>query len=183
MNREYIELSRDCAVIRIPAGIKMTLPAGTHVTITQALGGAYTAVSDHGYMVQIAGKDADALGMKPAAEPPAETSAAGKPHTIEDQVWQQLKTCYDPEIPIDIVELGLVYSCEVTGLPEGGSRVDVKFTLTAPGCGMGHYLAQDIENKLTLVPGVAEVNVEVVFDPPWNQNMISEGAKLKLGLL
>ena len=183
MNREFIELSRDCDVICIPAGITMTLPAGTRVTVTQALGGTYTAVSDQGYMVQIAGKDADVLGMKPSAESPAETSAAGKPDTVEDKVWQQLRTCYDPEIPIDIVELGLVYSCEVTGLPEGGNRVDVKFTLTAQGCGMGHYLAQDIEHKLALVQGVTEVNVDVVLNPPWNRDMISEGAKLNLGLL
>lgn len=181
---ELITLQRDCEAIQIPNGTKVTLPAGSQVRVMQSLGGTYTVMTPHGYMVRIAGADADALGKVPPVGPQVDTAVTTRdPTEVEQLVWDQLRTCYDPEIPVNIVDLGLVYHCEVTPLPEGGNKVDVKFTLTAPGCGMGSVLQADIENKLLGLPTVEDVNVEVVFDPPWNQDMMSEVAKLELGLL
>jgi probable FeS assembly SUF system protein SufT len=182
-SHEPITLTRDCNAVEIPSGFPTTLPAGTQVRITQSLGGAYTVTTDYGNMVRIAGSDADALGLTP---PPAATEPAPAAESIEDiekLVWDQLRTCYDPEIPVNIVELGLVYSCVVTPTPAGAHRVEVKFTLTAPGCGMGEWLKQDVQAKVTSVPGVTEADVEVVFDPPWNQSMMSDAARLELGML
>jgi probable FeS assembly SUF system protein SufT len=160
------------------------LPAGTQVMITQSLGGTYTVMTNYGYMVRIAGKDVDAIGMETAATPQAEGStAAAGPADVEEWVWDQLKTCYDPEIPVNIVDLGLVYHCQVTPLPKGGNKVEIKFTLTAPGCGMGEVLKVDMESKILTVPGVKDVDVEVVFEPPWSQSMMSDAAKLDLGLM
>lgn len=177
-------LRRDCQAIEIPSGALVTLPANSEVRIIRSLGGAYTAMTSTGRLVRIAGTDADALGMEVTPEAAATTiPAALGPSEMEQLVWDQLKTCFDPEIPVDIVELGLVYHCEVKPLPEEGNQVDVKFTLTAPGCGMGAVLKADIERKIRQLPGVTNVNVEVVFDPPWNQDMMSEAAKLELGLL
>jgi probable FeS assembly SUF system protein SufT len=177
-------LQRDCDAVQIPNGYSMTLPAGTEVTIMQSLGGAFTVTTDYGYMARIAGNDADALGLEaPPALAGESTGAPEGPADAEKLVWEQLRTCYDPEIPVNIVELGLVYSCTVTPLETGGSRVEVKFTLTAPGCGMGEWLKQDVQSKIAAVPGVEEVDVEVVFDPPWNQSMMSEAAKLELGMM
>ena len=148
--------------------------------ITQSLGGAYTLVTMQGYMVRLDGKDADAIGKEVQAGPTAE-EAAQKP--LQELAWDQLKTCYDPEIPVNIVELGLVHSCEVTELPEGGSKVAVRFTLTAPGCGMGDILRQDIERKVQALPGVKECDVQLQLEPPWDQSRMSEAAKLQLGLI
>ena len=168
----------------IPAGTKVTLHQGESAIITQSLGGNYTVVVN-GNMFHIAGKDADALGIEVAAQPV--TTGASTPKTPEElnlEVWSQMKTCYDPEIPVNIVDLGLVYDCALSPLPDGGGhRADIKITLTAPGCGMGPALAQDVQNKLLSIEGIDEANVEVVFEPQWNQAMMSEAAKLQLGLM
>ena len=179
---EAIILGRDCQAIQIPSGIRLTLSAGTRVRLTQSLGGTYTVMTDTGLLARIAGKDADAIGQEIV---PSSTGGAGvvAEEPLEKLVWNQLKTCFDPEISINIVELGLVYRCEVTPLAEGGNKVEVRFTLTAPGCGMGEVLRKDIESKLRSVPGVIETNIQVVLDPPWNASLMSEAAKLQLGLL
>ena len=156
----------------------MTLEKGWEVVITQSLGGTYTVqVPAYGGLFRIAGKDADAIG-KPVVE--SQDSAGGG--DLEQMVWEQLKTCYDPEIPVNIVELGLVYGMQVTPEAEGLSRIDVKMTLTAPGCGMGASIAMDAKAKLDALPGVSEANVEIVWDPPWNPQMISPEGRERLGL-
>ncbi len=150
------------------------LSSGTRVRITQALGGSYTVATERGYLFRIEAQDADALGKAPgeALAEPAEAS-------LEERIWARLRTCYDPEIPINIVDLGLIYSCEIL---EEGRRVEIKMTLTAPGCGMGPVLAQDVQQRIESLPEVETADVEVVFDPPWDQNMMSEAARLELGL-
>ena len=178
--REEVVLSRDVEATAIPYGDTLSLTAGTPVIITQSLGGAYTVVTMHGYMVRIDGKDADALGKEPVKAPSAD-EIANKP--LSEIAWDQLKTCYDPEIPVNIVELGLVHSCDVSELPEGGSKVAVRFTLTAPGCGMGDILRQDIERKMKDIPGVKEADVQVQLDPPWDMTKMSDAARLQLGLM
>jgi probable FeS assembly SUF system protein SufT len=178
--RESRVLSRDIEAVAVPYGEKIPLTAGSVVYLTQSLGGSYTAITDMGYMVSIEGKDADAIGEQAQAAPSAE-ELAQKP--LQELVWDQLKTCYDPEIPVNIVELGLVYECDVAARPEGGNKVAVKFTLTAPGCGMGDYLRRDIEGKLKALPGVEEAEVQVVLEPPWDQSRMSEAARLQLGLM
>jgi probable FeS assembly SUF system protein SufT len=178
-----VTLTRDVEAALVPVGTKVTLMKGEQAYITQSLGGSYTVIVN-GNMFRIEGKDADALGL-PVQTP---TLSTGKPMTreeVEKQVWEVLKTCYDPEIPVNIVDLGLIYDCVVTpieGKPDT-YRVDVKMTLTAPGCGMGPMIAQDAQNKILSIEAVEEANVEVVWDPPWNQSMLSEAAKLQLGLL
>jgi probable FeS assembly SUF system protein SufT len=163
----------------------VTLQKGETAHITQSLGGSYTVVVN-GNMFRIAEKDGDALGLDAkAAEPPPAAGPAG-PVTheqLEKQVWESLKTCYDPEIPVNIVDLGLIYDCHLTPVGENNFRADVKMTLTAPGCGMGPVLAQDVQNKLISLEPIDEANVELVWDPPWNQSMMTEAAKLQLGLL
>ncbi len=173
-------ISRDVDGTMIPAGTPVRIPQGTEVTITQALGGTYTVMGP-GLMARISGKDADALGFAKEEKPTVAPENAGPVNV--DAVWEQLKSCYDPEIPVNIVDLGLVYDCQVTPLPEGGNRVDVKMTLTAPGCGMGGVIASDAEQKIREVPGVSDVHVEVVWDPIWNQSMMSDAARLQLGLM
>ena len=179
VTREARTLSRDVEVAAIPYGDKLTLAAGTNVYITQALGGSYTAMTDHGYLVRIEGKDADAIGETPMAPVSAE-DAAGR--STKQLAWEQLRSCYDPEIPVNIVDLGLVYKCETEPV-EGGEKVKVEFTLTAPGCGMGDFLRQDVEQKLLALPGVKEAEVQVVLDPAWDQSMMSDAARLQLGLM
>ena len=179
---EIVALTRDCPAVLIPAGTPITLPAGQQVTITQSLGGSYTCYVE-GSLVRVDGKDADALGKPPTQYKfeASETTASG---TVDEQlIWQQLATCYDPEIPINIVELGLIYDCQITPLPAGGNRVDIKMTLTAPGCGMGAILQQDVANKVKSVPNVTDADVEIVFEPPWDQSRMTEAAKLQAGLL
>jgi len=180
---EPIILSRDCEAVQIPSGEKVSLSAGTRVRVTQSLGGSYTVTTDQGNLVRIANKDADAIGEEAEASQAERLTAAAGPADLEKLVWDQLKTCFDPEIPVNIVDLGLVYHCQVTPLPEGGNKVDVKFTLTAPGCGMGQVLKGDMESKILGLSGVKDVGVEVVFDPPWNPNMMSEAAKVQLGFM
>jgi probable FeS assembly SUF system protein SufT len=176
--QEYAVVNRECEAVQIPEGTPSLLSPGTRVRITQALGGSYTVVTERGFLLRIDERNADAIGKAPGASGAA-LAAAG---SLEDRIWALLKTCYDPEIPVNVVDLGLIYNCEVQDLPEGGYRVDIKMTLTAPGCGMGPVLAQDVKTKLETLPEVERADVEVVFDPPWNQNMMTEAARLELGL-
>jgi probable FeS assembly SUF system protein SufT len=175
ITNQTVQLKRDCAAIVVPAGTPVVLAAGTTVRITQAAGTSYT-VSANGMLYRIEEKDADALGLSgPASEAhtPLEFS--------EKMVWDQLKTVYDPEIPVNIVDLGLIYSCEVAADEQGGKKIDVAMSLTAPGCGMSDVLKADVERKLARLPEVKAVRVEVVFDPPWSPARMSEAAKLQLG--
>jgi probable FeS assembly SUF system protein SufT len=174
---EMTPLKRDCEAIEIPAGVRRVLPAGTKFRVSQFLGSSYTIITDIGYMCRVDAKDADALDLTP---PPEEEKPATGPFN-EQMVWDQLKTVYDPEIPVNIVELGLIYSCKITTLEQGGKKIDVQMSLTAPGCGMANVLKADVETKLARLPEVKEVNVEVVFDPPWHAGLMSEAAKLQLG--
>jgi probable FeS assembly SUF system protein SufT len=175
------ELNRDLDVILIPAGQKYTIPAGTKGVITQALGANYTIATAYG-LSQVAEKDLDALGLeKPKGE--AKAAATKNGAVSEDDVWNQLKQCFDPEIPVNIVDLGLVYDCRLIKKDDGGTRVEVKMTLTAPGCGMGPAIAHDAQSKILSIDGVNEADVQLVWDPPWNQNMISEAGRMKLGMI
>jgi probable FeS assembly SUF system protein SufT len=176
-----ITISRDCDAVLIPAGMAIKLPTGSVVLITQALGGNYT-VNVNGNLAQVAARDADALGFEKQAAGPI--SAGTDDGAVDESLlWDQMRTCYDPEIPINIVDLGLIYDCRVTSLDGGGNRVDVLMTLTAPGCGMGEFLAQDVRSKLAMVPNVTEVNVNLTFDPPWSHDRMSEAARLETGML
>ena len=180
---ESIILSRDCEAIQIPSGKKVMLPAGSQVTVTQSLGGTYTVVTGQGDMVRIANRDADAIGKEAEASQAEKLTVVEGPADLEKLVWDQLKTCFDPEIPVNIVDLGLVYHCQVTPLPEGGNKVDVKFTLTAQGCGMGGVLKADMQSKILNLSDVKDVDVEVVFDPPWEPSMMSDAAKIQLNMM
>ena len=172
----HIELSREVEAIQIPSGNKIILPAGTAVLINQALGGTYTVLVPHqAGLFRIAGHDADALGKEVAAQ-----EAGDGPFEIES-VWGQLRNCYDPEIPVNIVDLGLIYGLEASD-EEGGKRVSVKMTLTAPGCGMGPSLAADAEQRILSVPGVSSASVELVWDPPWSPERISPAGRERLGM-
>jgi probable FeS assembly SUF system protein SufT len=178
-SREPVALTRETRAIQIPEGTPALLAEGERVLITQQLGGSYTVMTDRGALYRVDERDADSLGKEVAAE---EEAATQSDLSLEDQVWAQLKKCYDPEIPVNIVDLGLIYNCEITD--DGGSSVvDIKMTLTAPGCGMGPVLAQDVKNRVDGLRGVREAFVEVVFDPPWNQNMMTEAARLQLGFM
>jgi probable FeS assembly SUF system protein SufT len=176
---ETLELLRECEAVQIPAGHKVILEKGIQVTITQSLGGTYTLqVPALSGLFRIAGKDADALGKTPEAA--AETAFSGG--DLEAMVWDQLKTCFDPEIPVNIVDLGLVYGMEIAPQSDGSNHVDVKMTLTAQGCGMGASIAIDAQQKLLTIPGISEANVDLVWDPPWNPQMISAEGKERLGI-
>lgn len=180
---EQIVLNRNVEARIIPEGNRLVIPSGTSVTVTQQLGGTFTVVSRYG-MSRIAGSDADALGMdipETAQKKIREAASAGP--LRESTIWDQLKTVYDPEIPVNIVDLGLVYSCDKEELKDGTHHVDVKMTLTAPGCGMGPVIAEDARTKIMTLPGVSDAKVEVVWDPPWNQDMISEEGRMILGLV
>lgn len=170
---------RDCEVVMIPAGDEVTIPAGTVGYITQALGGSFTVFVD-GNLFRVAGIDADAIGKEPVMPPRLPENATED--DVEKLLWDQLKTCYDPEIPVNIVDLGLIYQCEMESSPGGERTVSVKMTLTAPGCGMGDILVDDVRSKLELVPTIGKVDVELTFDPPWNQSMMSEVARLETGM-
>ncbi len=177
---EPFTLERDVKAVIIPAGEELLLREGTPGFITQELGGSFTIYVE-GNLFQIAGGDADALGKDPV--PPPEIPENASDADIESVIWQQLKTCYDPEIPVNIVDLGLIYRCDVTPLGNGERSVRVDMTLTAPGCGMGDILVQDAQEKIAIVPTVSDVVVELVFDPPWNQAMMSDEARLQTGLM
>lgn len=176
-------LTRDCDAVQIPSGEKTRIPAGSRVLITQRLGGSFTVMTDFG-LARIAGEQADALGEElPASAVPVSAEADGAPPD-SDALWGQLKKVYDPEIPVNIVDLGLVYSLEVAPAPESqGHRVEVQMTLTAPGCGMGPAIAEDARSKILQVPGVSEADVRIVWEPAWNQSMISDEGKMVLGLI
>jgi probable FeS assembly SUF system protein SufT len=180
-SNDPIMLSRDVEAAVIPVGTQVTLQKGEQAYVTQSLGGSYTVIVN-GNMFRIEGKDADALGFQVAQRPVSTGTPVTQEH-LEKEIWNQLRTCYDPEIPVNIVDLGLIYDCHLSPLSSGSYKVDVKMTLTAPGCGMGPMLAQDVQNKVLGLEGVDDVAVELVWDPPWNQAMMSEAAKLQLGLL
>lgn len=177
---EPFTLERDVTAIIIPAGESLMLREGTSGFITQALGGSFTIYVE-GNLFRIAGGDADAIGKEPV--PPPEVPENATDDDIENVIWDQLKTVYDPEIPINIVDLGLIYRCEIENLPDGGRSVTVDMTLTAPGCGMGDVLVADAQDKIAVIPTVEDVRVELVFDPPWNQGMMSDEARLQTGLM
>ena len=176
--REPIILERDTDAVLIPAGTPVRIPGGTEVTVTQSLGGTFT-VFVNGNLARIDGKDADALGYEIEQESQQQKTADGP--VDENAVWAQLKTVYDPEIPVDIVELGLIYEMKITE-GDNTNRVDITMTLTAAGCGMGEYIKQDVEQKVASVPNVTEVKVDLTFDPPWSREMMSDTAKLALGM-
>ncbi len=179
-NHEPIVVGRDVKAVAIPAGVEVNLKLGSVGYITQALGGSFTVYID-GNLFRIAGSDADAIGKSVAAAP--EVPPGASEDDIKAIIWRQLKTCFDPEIPVNIVDLGLVYECGVTKNDDSSRTVDIKMTLTAPGCGMGEVLVQDVRDKVQIVPTVAQANVELVFDPPWNQTMMSEEARLQTGMM
>ncbi|MEM7232053.1 MAG: putative Fe-S cluster assembly protein SufT [Planctomycetota bacterium] len=183
IERESIELTRDVNAIVIPDGSPTSLTKGSKVTLQQSLGGTYTVSTEFGFLARIAGEDADALGKE--VEAVQESDAPVDQSTVDQAVWAALATCYDPEIPVNIVELGLVYECKVveSEARPGTFQVEVRMTLTAPGCGMGPVLQGDAATKIRNLPGVSGVNVELVFDPPWQQQMMSEAARLQLGMI
>jgi len=182
-SNEPVTLTRDVEAAVVPVGTKVTLQKGETAYITQSLGSNYTVIVN-GNMFLVDGQNADALGRDAAAKPARNGSAPRTKDELEKEVWSQLKTCYDPEIPVNIVDLGLIYDCQLAPIGSGDSyKADVKMTLTAPGCGMGPMLAQDVQVKLLNIEEIDEANVELVWDPPWNQGMMTEAAKLQLGLM
>jgi probable FeS assembly SUF system protein SufT len=177
---EPVTLQHDVEAIMVPAGIPVTLREGKTGFITQALGGSFTVYVE-GNLFRIAGKDAAALGKEALVGPELPPDATDE--DVKHLVWDQMRACYDPEIPINIVDLGLVYSCEVKR-EDGGERiVEIKMTLTAPGCGMGEVLVQDVKDKVEVIPTIKRADVELVFDPPWNQSMMSDAARLQTGMM
>lgn len=179
LNSEPFKLERDVEAIIVPSGESMNLPAGTVGYITQSLGGSFTVFID-GSMFMILGHNADALGKEPSALPELKENASLE--DVQNAVWNQLRNVYDPEIPVSIVELGLVYECEVIE-KENVFDVKIQMTLTAPGCGMGDVIATDARTKVQLIPNIGDVQCEIVFDPPWDKNMMSEVARLETGML
>ena len=176
VTNEQIELSREVDTTQIPSGIPHRLAGGTMVRLMQALGGSYTVMTDIGYMVRVDAKDADALGLTPS------TAATDAPQEFSEKlVWDKLRTVYDPEIPVNVVDLGLIYDCHIAPVEEG-NKIDIKMTMTAPGCGMADVLKSDIQRKISDLPTVKELNVEVVFEPPRHPGKMSEAARLQLGL-
>ncbi|HET6631340.1 MAG TPA: putative Fe-S cluster assembly protein SufT [Rhodanobacteraceae bacterium] len=180
LNSEPFTLQRDCAAVLVPAGDQVTLPAGQIGYITQALGGSFTVYVE-GNLFRIVGSDADALGKDPPK--PIELPPDAGDKDVEKAVWDQLRTCFDPEIPINVVELGLVYDVSVEHRDDGTRSVYIKLTLTAPGCGMGDILVDDARTKVEMIPTVEEADIDLVFDPPWNYSMMSDAAKLETGML
>jgi probable FeS assembly SUF system protein SufT len=187
-DNEAIILKRAVEAAVVPNGTKVTLHEGEQAFVMQSLGGTFTVVVN-GNMFRIEGKDADALGLEaPMPQGLAAATAPGAPITaeqLEKQIWEQMRTCYDPEIPVNIVDLGLIYDCKLESIADkkNSYRVNIKMTLTAPGCGMGPVLQADVTDKLRSLEGVDEANVELVWEPQWNQGMLTEAAKLQLGLM
>jgi probable FeS assembly SUF system protein SufT len=179
-DNEPIVVQREVKAVAIPAGVEVNLKLGSVGYITQALGGSFTVYID-GNLFRIPGQDADAIG-KTAAKPP-EVPEGASDEDIRNVIWQQLRTCYDPEIPVNIVDLGLIYDCDIVQSADGTRNVEIRMTLTAPGCGMGEILVQDVRDKVELVPTVARANVELTFDPPWNPGMMSDEARLQTGMM
>ena len=174
-------IERDVDAMLIPSGDRISLPAGSELTVVQTLGGNVTVQDPYGQLFRIDEKNASVLGEDYAAKAKAPDADVTPGEFSEEQVWEQLRTVYDPEIPVNIVELGLVYTCKATPLEEGGQRVDIEMTLTAPGCGMGQVLVEDVRSKVSALPGVKEAHVELVWEPQWDQGRMSEVAKLQLG--
>lgn len=181
MPSEIVELKRDCRVIAIPSGVPDVLSRGTSVRIMQSLGTSYTVVSGCGAMYRVDAADADALGIQAPSAASAAAAESAPAEFSEKMVEEQLRTVFDPEIPVNIVDLGLIYACDITPVEHGQRKIDVKMTMTAPGCGMGNVLKADVEAKLSRLPSVKEVHVEIVLDPPWSPAHMSEAAKLQLG--
>jgi len=177
---EPVTLQRNCNAVLIPTGEKVLLPEGISGFITQALGGSFTVYIE-GNLFRVAGIDADAVGQEPIKPPAVPENASDE--DIETVVWDQMKTCYDPEIPINIVDLGLIYGCNIQGAEEGGRHIRIEMTLTAPGCGMGPILMEDVREKVEIIPTVKHAEVELVFDPPWSTSMMTDEAKLQAGLI
>ena len=177
---EAVTLQRDVEAIMVPAGVPVTLRADKTGFITQALGGSFTVYIE-GNLFRVAGKDADALGQEVSLGPELPPNATDD--DVKELVWEQMRACFDPEIPINIVELGLVYACELTREEDGGRLASIQMTLTAPGCGMGEVLVRDVKEKVEMVPTIKRADVELVFDPPWNQTMMSEAARLQTGMM
>ena len=177
---EPIVVQRDVKAVIIPAGIEVKLRTGNVGYITQALGGSFTVYVE-GNLFRIAGEDADAIGKEPVKKPELPPGASDE--DVRKLVWDQMKTCFDPEIPVNIVDLGLIYTCDVTPNDDGSRNVQVTMTLTAPGCGMGEVLVQDVKDKVEAVPTIREARVELVFDPPWSQSMMSDAARLETGMM
>lgn len=175
---QHVVVKRDVEAVQIPEGLPVILNEGTPVRITQALGGTYTVMTDFGQMLRIASSHADALGIEDSA-----ADSEGPEGTLEERVWALLATCYDPEIPVNVVELGLIYDCSFTEVEPGSSDVHIKMTLTAPGCGMGPVLVEDVKRKVEGLADVRAAHVELVFDPAWNPDMMSEAARLQLGFM
>jgi len=180
LENEPVVIYREVKAVVVPAGQEVTLKPGQAGYITQALGGSFTVYID-GNLFRIAGHEADAIGKTAAVAP--EVPPGASEEDIKAVVWKQLKTCFDPEIPVNIVDLGLIYECEVIKNEDATRTVDIKMTLTAPGCGMGEVLVQDVRDKVEIVPTVAKANVELVFDPPWNHSMMSDEARLQTGMM
>jgi probable FeS assembly SUF system protein SufT len=181
--REEVTFSRNAEGIMIPSGERVLIPNGAHATITQSLGGSYTLITERGLMVRVSGREVEAIGKTPQNVPEVKQGEEVGQEKLEEMVWEQLKTCYDPEIPVNIVDLGLVYLNDVQPADGGGYNVKIKMTLTAPGCGMGPVLAHDVRQKIESLPGVKSADVEVVFDPVWDRSMMSDAAKLQLGMM
>jgi probable FeS assembly SUF system protein SufT len=177
---EAFVLSRDTRAVIVPAGVEVKLKAGQSGFITQALGGSFTLYIE-GNLFRLSGEDADAIGKQVLTPPTLPENASEE--DVREAAWQQMRSCYDPEIPVNIVDLGLIYECAVTPADDGTRSVSVKMTLTAPGCGMGEVLVQDVREKIEIIPTVGKVEVELVFDPPWNQSMMSEVARLQTGMM
>ena len=180
---EETEFTRDCPVIIVPDGTPTTIPQGAEGFITQVLGGHFTVQMTNGYMVRVSGQDADAIGREIKGPPSFETDGDGKVVLSEELLWKQLKGCYDPEIPVNIVDLGLVYECQLESGDDGEFQAKVTMTLTAPGCGMGQVLVDDVEAAVSAIPGIERTNVDPVFDPPWTPDRMNEAARLELGFL
>jgi probable FeS assembly SUF system protein SufT len=170
------ETQRDLEATQIPSGQKSAVVKGTKGRIVQALGGSYTVLTQDGYMLRIEGVDGDAIGQQKIEGPTLDGL------TVEEKIWAQLRTCYDPEIPVNIADLGLIYACEISDFPDGGHRVEIKMTLTAPGCGMGDVLKAEVQRKLLTLPEIKDVQVALVWEPTWNRDLMSDAAKLKLGM-
>ncbi|MEX0734619.1 MAG: putative Fe-S cluster assembly protein SufT [Steroidobacteraceae bacterium] len=179
-NQEPIVVQRDVRAVIVPAGVEVKLKTGSVGYVTQSLGGSFTVYVE-GNLFRIAGSDGDAIGKEPLRAP--ELPPGATDDDVNRIVWDQLRTCFDPEIPINIVDLGLVYDCRITANPDGTRNVAVKMTLTAPGCGMGEVLVADVRDKLLMIPTVRQADVELVFDPPWNQSKMSEAARLQTGMM
>ena len=180
---QLITVKRDCEATLIPSGEGITLIKGTHVRITQALGGDFTLFVN-GNLVKISGEDEDAIGFEAKEKEEIKNNHIDINKVIDEKyIWDQLKTCYDPEIPVNIVDLGLIYDLKIDFFKEKGTAVEIKMTLTAPGCGMGPAIAEDAKNKVLQVPGIFDVNIHLVWDPQWDRSMMTEEAQLQLGLL